>query len=150
MTDKKGISPVISSILLIVFAAGLGTVVMSWGRNVEAVRSTAESCEEASVAIVEVQGQPQACYTPNEIRLTIENDGQVPLHGFKVSLLGEGISQVDIEREVAVGEITKILLPLESGQSVQKIKVVPQVTLKRESQFCPKQDAEIENIGACP
>src|SRR3989344_6742517 len=110
---RKGMSPLISSILLIGFAAALGMVVMSWGKSVAATGGTIGSCEDTSLSIIGLDQQPQACLAESEIELTVENTGKTPINGLKISFIGADIEQIDIEREIAVGEITKVFVPIE-------------------------------------
>ena len=36
--QKKGVSPLIATVLLISFAVALGAVVMNWGRNIDIIK----------------------------------------------------------------------------------------------------------------
>ncbi|MBW3017302.1 hypothetical protein KY316_02930, partial [Candidatus Woesearchaeota archaeon] len=46
MMNKKAVSPLIATVLLIAFAVALGAIVMNWGESF--VRETQETAEEAS------------------------------------------------------------------------------------------------------
>ena len=47
---RKAMTPLISSIILIMFAVGLGIIVMSWGKAEAGTEPTA--CDKASLAII--------------------------------------------------------------------------------------------------
>lgn len=49
--NKKAVSPLIATVLLIAFAVALGAIVMNWGESF--VRETQETAEEASIGKIE-------------------------------------------------------------------------------------------------
>ena len=71
---KRGVSPLIATVLLIAFAVALGAVVMNWGRGY--VEDTADDAREKSdrelvcaseidLAAVDVDSVTQICYSEN-------------------------------------------------------------------------------------
>lgn len=98
---KKGVSPLIATVLLIAFAVSLGAVVMNWGRGyVESTMEQAEvqssekiSCSmDTSMGIVQVGDKARLCidrdvgegvkYTLN---FTLINTGTVDLQGVQIT-----------------------------------------------------------------
>ena len=68
MNGKKGVSPLIATVLLIAFAVALGAVVMNWGQsftkqtidNTETTQKTTMGCSfDVSIKEVEINGEPQ-------------------------------------------------------------------------------------------
>ncbi len=71
LRNKRAVSPLIATVLLIAFAVALGAVVMNWGRGyVEDTANTARERGDAEVkcasdvdiAFVDIDGTPQVCY----------------------------------------------------------------------------------------
>jgi len=146
--NKKAISPIISSLLLIVFAIALGIVVMSWGKGAIA-KEHGGSCEEASVNIISLAEKPKACFSGNTLYFTIENNGQMKTTGLKVSFLGDTIFQKDMTKGIIIGEIINADLNFADVGNIQKIKIVPKIIVEGKENVCPNGGVEIENVGEC-
>lgn len=146
--NKKAISPIISSVLLIVFAIALGIVVMSWGKGVVA-KEQGGSCEEASLDVIRIAEKPKACFKDNTLYFTIENNGQMKTTGLKVSFIGDTIFQKDMMKGIIVGEIVNADIKFADVGNIQKIKIVPKITLEGKENVCPNGGVELENIGEC-
>lgn len=99
---KKGVSPLIATVLLIAFAVSLGAVVMNWGRGY--VESTTEQVEtqaaekiscsmDTSLGIVQVGNKQKLCIDDDGsnyfLKFTLVNTGSVPLEGIQVTELWE-------------------------------------------------------------
>ena len=79
MLGKKGISPLIVTILLIAFAVALGTMIMNWTSGI-AGASTA-SCENILLEVQKAFNKDILCYSPDtqKLHLAIKNRGSSPL-----------------------------------------------------------------------
>jgi flagellin-like protein len=97
---RKGISPLIATVLLIAFSVGLGAVVMSWGENfiednAEFVTGTAEvaaGCSGIDVDVIKVKGKEQVCVTSTGISVFLDNQGE-SVSGVQATLVGsEGVA----------------------------------------------------------
>jgi len=96
---KKGVSPLIATVLLIAFAVSLGAVVMNWGRGyVETTMEQAEaqssekiSCSmDTSMGIVQVGDKQRLCIDrsgvdPYTLNFTLINTGIVDLQGVQIT-----------------------------------------------------------------
>ncbi len=69
--NKKGVSPLIATVLLIAFTVALGAVVMNWGRSyvtetAEKVKTSSDielSCEQdVGIDWISISDVPQLCY----------------------------------------------------------------------------------------
>ncbi|MFH0875057.1 MAG: archaellin/type IV pilin N-terminal domain-containing protein [archaeon] len=95
--NKRGVSPLIASVLLIAFTVAIGAIIMTWGRgfvtsqtekvNTESVGSTACSTS-VDVDFVKVGGLDDVCYTPNGyVNFTLQNTGTEPIYQLRVQSL---------------------------------------------------------------
>ena len=97
---KKGVSPLIATVLLIAFAVSLGAVVMNWGRGyVESTMEQAEvqssekiSCSmDTSMGIVQVGDKARLCInrsvtaTNYSLQFTLINTGTVDIQGVQIT-----------------------------------------------------------------
>jgi len=87
--DKKGVSPLIATVLLIAFAVALGAVIMNWGRSfvqertddIDTTTIIETGCaQEVRLKVSVVGGTPQVCFggggTSGHIQFTLDNFGR--------------------------------------------------------------------------
>ena len=87
--NKKGVSPLIATVLLIAFAVALGAVIMNWGRgfvqdrtaDVEETTEIETGCAlDVQLKVSEISGVPQLCYggssTEGYVEFTLDNQGR--------------------------------------------------------------------------
>src|SRR3989338_10278026 len=86
LNSKKGVSPLIATILLIAFAVALGSVVMNWGLNLDLGKS-ADKCASVNIKIRNIEGA-EICYggfgANGYINFIIDNVGESDLNGLSV------------------------------------------------------------------
>ena len=156
---KRGISPLVATVLLIAFSVALGAVVMSWGESYIEQRADFVSgrpevggaCDTALVSIITVKDVPQACVRGNTIELFIENGNQ-PIDGIKAQVVGsdslyvaENILTGKLE---AAGAIKITITPGTIGQ-IKQVKLIPIVVADGQKQFCEKSQTKLEDLRSC-
>jgi flagellin-like protein len=139
---KRGLSPVIATVLLVSLALVLAGIVFLWAKNFigEAVTKEGEAIE---LLCDRVKFQAEAYGAP--LTLYVENTGSVPLYGVEIrekSLLGEvsGVEEfsgayiapgetgeVGIDRSGVRGGDEVILVPILLGETEGKIEKTPYV-----------------------
>jgi flagellin-like protein len=141
LSSKKGMSPLIATVLLIAFAVALGAMIMNWSATVVSSESEVD-CSKVALA-------PEIlCYADNLIKMKIRNVG-VPVEEISVrvsdelavsdiNLKNSGLKKSDIlEREVPAsrnGETTVGLVP--SIDSYGKTTSCKEPVLQRELVDC--------------
>lgn len=100
-SSKKGISPLIATVLLIAFAVALGAVVMNWGKNyvqttaIDAQKSgqAKQKCTETNIEFVEVSGIPKICIdnplNTTEVEFTLKNKAPHEIVDIEITVLGD-------------------------------------------------------------
>ncbi len=147
--NKKAVSPIISSVILIIFAVALGIVVMSWGKSTTATEEEGGSCMQASLNVIKIAEKPKMCFKDNTLYFTIENNGQIKTTGLKTSFIGDGVYQKDLIKGTIVGEIIDAKVQFVDIGKIQKIKIIPKITLEGKEIVCPNSGIEIEDVGEC-
>jgi hypothetical protein len=149
--NKRAITPLISTILLVSFAVLLGVIVMNWGRTTYAAKEETNSCEESGLGIIEINEVAEICHKDGQMKFTIENQGQSQVTGFKISMLGEtGIQQLELTRRMRTGDIDEIIMSYDTSVGLMgKIKIVPKITVNGAEYICPKNGVEIDRIALC-
>jgi len=147
--NKKGITPVVSSVLLFVFAIGLGAIVMSWGATVEFDTTPEVACSGSSLELIKVGDKPEACYTQNEIFITLFNKGEYTIDGFKIATIGENdVQDIVVDASLASGSATKTMGVYERLRvgNPRKVIITPVVSI---DQLCPGQSISVETLEEC-
>lgn len=159
---KKGISPLIATVLLIVFAVALGTVVMNWGRSyVEETVELAERRVETGcgpnlkLEFLKIAGAHQLCARPaqGELELTVENTGLLDIYGMEFFVVGErGINSSSIAfvpplRRAALHKARVSYSP-EIGQLLQ-LRIVPTIKFRGVLESCPGNALVAEQLELC-
>ena len=132
---KKGVSPLIATVLLISFAVALGLLVMEIANKIVENADTAASCKDARITVTDV------CYTDGKIRMSILNGDKTRVDGIK--MIVESVSKfynVDeiLERQMQPGDGTKLFVPydLASYGSINSIRYI--IKIKRDENSGPE------------
>lgn len=96
-SSKKGVSPLIATILLIAFAVALGAVVMQLGAGL-----AGEDCS----ADLQLSLQDTTCYDGQFVKLNLKNSGNSELMGVSIWIHGskEGIKTKNIDEQIISGK----------------------------------------------
>ncbi len=151
LKNKKGLSPLIATILLIAFAVAIGAVVMNIGRTVISPDSDAKI-----FSILEVQGKKQICYfdqdTESLLELTLKNGGEAELVDLQFSIIGKkGINNINniLKQPIQKSEVKRVAVKYDGATVGPLIKVI--ITPRVIENGIPdlKSDLGIENIPTC-
>ena len=164
--NKKGISPLIATVLLIAFAVALGAVVMNWGRSYveETSIQSAETsdtkvtcAQKVKIEIVEVAKTPKICYNTDsgEIEITLQNRGEVALEGLLFNALGiEGTGiTYDTNESIRRSRIKKFNIEYDESEhgSIEFVQVIPKVRVTGSARAaeCSDSDLQWEEVLDC-
>lgn len=140
---KKGVSPLIATVLLIAFAVSLGAVIMNLGINL------ASPCDSAQIKFFENRGEPKVCYNAqtNTIEVTITNIG-ADIKGFRVSAVGDVASEQDFLDELTA-DSTKVGRVSHTGTRVDVVTVFPIIVQGSEFSVCRESQITVDSIPSC-
>ena len=117
INDKRGISPIISTVLLIAFTVTLFLLISAWIRGSivdESLESTEQQlagqldCLSASVKISNVAVKS----TGNEIKLNVDNTGNVDIKGLTIRVMNTGsgtLAKIDYTAASPVAPLGRVL-----------------------------------------
>ena len=155
--NKKAVSPLIATILLIAFAVALGAVVMSWGRNVELLKEEpgTEKCADVNLKIEEINEIPQVFYggtgSDGFIKFTISNIGSYDIDQLIVWVIGEKDTNiVELKQSsIKIGYplIKEIKHDFDNYGNVKKLKFIPKIKVDDLIVICAKNALEEEKIS---
>ena len=141
--NKRGISPLIATVLLIAFAVALGAVVMNWGRSyiestqnqVQQQGQTEIKCStDVKLQVARVRGVNKVCYNNSAsspyVKFIVDNVGSTPISGLNVQV----INDADAVNKTIIDNIK--LLPGDSYSGTvnythgfEQVRIVPIVTV---------------------
>ena len=150
---KKGITPLMATLLLISFAVALGVVIMNFGRA--EMEAGAECTMEIGLGFSVIAGEEQFCLdrAKNELFFAVENGVNVKVNGMVVNLIGTKKALTydleDAQIEKAGTYLKYLSYPLEEVGEVRQIKIVPKVTLYEEELICQEKAIILESVKDC-
>lgn len=164
--NKKGVSPIIATVLLIAFAIALGAIVMNWGKGFveETAKDTQNkanlelSCEQQLELNIKTIGQtPKLCYntTGQYIEVMLENRGTVDVTGMQIMLFDtneESENLINNSIMIPAGMVTnKMRINHNLTGDIVQIEFVPKITPKNvaTAQLCSKNNLVIIDITQC-
>jgi flagellin-like protein len=173
LKQKKGVSPLIATVLLIAFAVALGAVVMNWGKSfttgqMQQVQDRSDrdiKCTmDVSLGVTEIGGAAQMCYgagpTANTqyLYFAITNIGTRDVYQIDVHILGDGdpgtYSNTTMNgTTIAQGAMLRRNITYDNSTigSIQKVSIVPKVDLAGKIVTCSGNslDRDSTEIRAC-
>jgi hypothetical protein len=153
MKSKKGIAPLVATLVLIILAAGLGVVVLNFGRA--QIEIAAQCAVNIGMDFVVLNEKPQACFdrAKSQVFFIVENGPQIPVEGLLLRVIGQ--NEV-LTQEVPDSEIEKVgtilkYIPYNANEfgDVRQIRLTPKITLYDQEITCTEQSVEMENVGDC-
>jgi len=153
--NKRGISPLIATVLLIAFAVALGTVVMNIGAGtINSVPNYTAKCEETFVDFfVFPDSTPDVCQAEEEVRMTIKSFNS-KVDGVKVNINAEiGADSIDkfFEKPLKDGSAGKVILPFsrQKNGKVTAVEIIPILGNEKSPAYCQSNPLAISDIKVC-
>jgi flagellin-like protein len=167
--NKKGVSPLIATVLLIAFAVALGAVVMNWGRgyvedtaNVARERSDTEvkCASDVGIEVVEIDSVPQICYNqtsdPSNLSIILENKKSTVIQKVQARLIGNGnrvpfISDLGYNSNLSINQAKFLSFAYNSSTygTPQQVQLTPYIKVGAVEVACPSTSAVIIDIKPC-
>ena len=154
---KKGVSPLIATVLLIAFAVALGAVVMNWGRTY--VEDTASLAREKSdteikcssdvkLEFLSIKNVEKLCYeytTTTKLNMTIENTGKLDIVGLQVTVVGEkNINTTEIDLKAVNASLKRSRfyrnesIEMSDLGAPTQVRIVPEIEVSGNRISCPQ------------
>ena len=152
MFNKRGIAPLVATLLLISFAISLGMVIMNFGRA--QVELQAQCPIDIGLKIAEIGGKKDICYNSGgkEIKFTLENGVNIGVEGLLINVIGtQEAKSSDQPAKIIKGGTHMGKSPYDSSASgeIRQIKIIPKVVLYDEEQICTEKALVVESVGGC-
>ena len=151
--NKRGIAPLIATLLLISFAVSLGVVIMNFGRA--QVELQAECPINIGLKFAVIGGENQLCYSAGkkDLSFTIENGANIDVTGLIVSIIGtqkaETFELNNINLKKAGTYIGHVNYDSAVAGDMRQIKISPKIVLYDEEQICTEKALIAEKVVSC-
>ncbi|MBU0457354.1 MAG: hypothetical protein ABH824_04970 [Nanoarchaeota archaeon] len=151
--DKKAITPIMATFLLISFAVALGVVIMNFGRA--QVELEAQCPVDIGLKFSVIGGNEEVCYdnTQKDLSFTIENGININVEGLIVNIIGTQKAETFEINEAKMGRAAVYLGHVNYDSSevgeIRQIKISPKIMLQDEEQVCVDKALIIEEIKSC-
>lgn len=160
MDDKRGISPLIATILLIALSVGMGVAVMSWGEEyieqkaefVQGVQETVTSCDTVQFSIIKINQIEQVCISDTTIKGLIDNGPDANIENIHARVVGDKGVYVDesiLDKPLAKGSATPVAFSVGDLGAISQIKFTPTIITGGKPMVCSKQALIAENVRKC-
>lgn len=147
--NRKGLSPLVATVLLIAFAVALGAVVMNWGKQqVETHIEEGEACKQVSLNWYLSDGKEQICYTSSKFSFTIENSEKIEVNDLKLIVIGS--QDIYTKQNLRIGlrksdlKKTEVDYDLAKYGEPQEIRLIPIIDVDEEEIICSASHALIK------
>ncbi|MBI4738325.1 hypothetical protein HY772_01970 [Candidatus Woesearchaeota archaeon] len=177
LKSKKGVSPLIATVLLIAFAVALGAVVMNWGRGyVEDTAQVARQKSDAEVKcstdvdidFVTIDNVPQVCFNTSDtlnpggasgndtVLFILENKKDSTIERLQLRLIGS-TSKVPVVRDLgnwskllgAEARLFNITYPESRGTPPSQLRVIPVIKSAGQEVVCAANGKSAIDIKDC-
>lgn len=156
--SKKGVSPLIATILLIAFAVALGSVVMNWGLSLNLGKSE-DICRNVEI---KTRGMDSAdvCFggfgQNGYINFIIDNTGNADISGLAIWIVGDkGTRLFDLDNIlIKKGSLydkkdKEVSYDFVQFGNIKQVQFIPKVKAEQATEICPKNSVKAEKIGVC-
>lgn len=156
--SKKGVSPLIATILLIAFAVALGSVVMNWGLNLNLGKST-DFCRNVEIKIRNIDAA-EVCFggfgQNGYINFIIDNSGAIDVNGLAIWITGDkgtrlfDLDNILIKKDSLYDKKDKeVTYDFSAFGNIKQVQFIPKIKIEQATEICPKNAVKAEKIGVC-
>jgi flagellin-like protein len=151
MFRKRGISPLIATVLLIAFAVAIGTMLITVFKDNLIPRSG--DCSQVEIALQNINNEPLFCYDTltNKINFMVKNTGDADIDKLRLVITGSDFSheELDIDQTALKSGafMTKTVDYVKAGTF--KAEIVPVMKYGGEEKACLNRSISVESIQKC-
>ena len=158
LNTKKGVSPLIATILLIAFAVALGSVVMNWGLSLDLGKST-DKCRNVEIKIRNID-IAEVCFggfgKNGYINFIIDNTGATDINGLAIWIIGDkgtrlfDLGNISIKKNSLLDKKDKeVAYDFSVFGNIKQVQFIPKIKVEQSTEICPKNAIKAEKIGIC-
>ena len=143
---KRGISPLIATVLLIAFAVALGAMIMNWSSNLLSESRMEDECSKVKISLV-----GKFCLKENQVTLGVLNSGESTVEEVLLR-----VSSKDLDNEIRIKE-SKLLVnqrfnkefPFLKGQNSARYEIIPTIGPESQRIKCEAVAIKLDRLEDC-
>ncbi|MAE13899.1 hypothetical protein CMO92_05005 [Candidatus Woesearchaeota archaeon] len=148
--NRKGLSPLIATILLISFAVALGAMIVNWSADFE---SHVSECDSMNFQLQDVKGVKAICFNEESgnLKFVLENSGEVDISSvlFRTVDFTYDVYEMDVpSSKIEVGGILSSEILYEDVEQPD-ITLIPLVEHDGDERLCPDHAIHVERVLRC-
>lgn len=150
--NKRGMSTIIASVLILCTSVLLAVIILAWGgtfskgllKHADEANEKLSACETGINVNIKY-----ACFKDDKITLMIESLGSRKVKGMIIRVLGSsGGYQKEVEAEMNVADLKKFEIGMQEVGSIKSIELLPKIEILGKTEVCGVKDREL-NIAEC-
>jgi len=155
---RRGVSPLIATVLLIAFAVALGSVVLNWGLNLNFGKNS-DRCRNVELRIRNIDGT-DICFggfgQNGYLNFILDNTGSTDINGLTVWVIGDkGTRLFDVDNilikkgslyEKKDKEVTYDFI---TYGNIKQAQFIPKIRTDQTLDICSRSSIKAEKIGVC-
>lgn len=150
--DKRGMSPLIATLLLIAFAVALGVVIMNFGSA--QVEMEAQCSVNVGLKFSKISGVEQFCLdkSTHQLKFTLENGVNIKVEGLVVNIIGTKQALTHpLKVKIDKAGIYLGTVPYDESKTgkLRQIKIVPKINMYEEELVCQEKAIVLESVKDC-
>jgi hypothetical protein len=151
--NKRGMAPLVATLLLIAFAVAIGVVIMTFGKA--QVELEAECSINIGLKFAKIAGQEQFCYdqTKKELFLTVENGVNIPVEELVVNIIGSNKAVTHELKDAKISKagtyLKRIPYNINDVGTLRQIKIIPKIEMYEEIVICQEKAIILEKVRNC-
>jgi len=156
--DKRGVTPLFATLLLIAFSVGLGAIVMSYGEAYVEEQATFVTqpeigilCDTADVQVIAVRGERQICVRDQVLELAIDNGPGTAIDGIQARIVGtDNIATVPniLNEPLPAARSLKTAFAFDAIGTPLQVRLTPFINGDGQ-EFCTERALVIEDLRDC-
>jgi len=151
MLNKKAMSPLLLTIILIAFAVALGAMIMSWGSSKVQIQNG--SCDSVNLVVQKAFDSDLICYNVNtgKLKIVVKNAGKQKILEVVYRKINPDLSIRDIAlpySEIEPGRAYEAEIPYQPGGKVH-IELIPKINVEDVPTLCDDKAIIKETIPPC-
>jgi hypothetical protein len=152
MMNKRGMSPLLLTIILIAFAVALGAMIMSWGADNASAQSG--SCQNSNLAVQKAFDKDLICFNEatSKLKIVVKNTGKQKIEGLVFRNINPAtLSPRDTplpSSSLDPGKLYEIEIPYQQTSKTH-IEIIPIILIDKTPTNCDDKAIVREQILAC-
>ena len=155
---KRGVTPLVATLLLISFSVGLGAVVMSWGQHyieqtaefITAAQAQPLGCDPVSISFITLGGRSEVCISSisRAVKAFIENGPKVAVDNIQARVVGsDDVDTVESILPSPLGRTASIKATFTHNPvgQVRQVKFTPYISVNNQKTYCDKGSVMVED-----